>query len=29
MVSRDDAVDDTDSDDDAHDLVMRQSIRLC
>jgi hypothetical protein len=29
MVSRDDTVDDTDGDDGAHDLVMRQSIQLC
>jgi hypothetical protein len=28
MVMRDDAVDDTDGDDGAHDLVMRESIKL-
>ena len=29
MVSKNDAADDTDGDDDSHDLVMRKSIRLC
>ena len=29
MVLGDDATDDTDGDDGAHDLVMRKSIQLC